>query len=98
MWDEGNWVMAYILEHLAVSLAMEPHDSYKLLYQGVRGSVHIITFPAALTERLAEEGDELDLIDGGPLWECIRPVGSLLHLSLRQFKAAGTHLEELSVA
>jgi len=59
MWDEGNRVMVVIQEHLAVRLAMEPHDLYKLLYQGVRVSEHIITFLAAFTERLAEESDEL---------------------------------------
>lgn len=47
--------MVVIHEHLAVRLAMEPHGLYKLLYQGVRVSEHIITFPAAFIERLAEE-------------------------------------------
>jgi hypothetical protein len=55
MWDEGNRIMVVIQEHLVVRLAMEPHDLYKLLYQGVRVSEHIITF----TERLVEEWDEL---------------------------------------
>ena len=45
--------MVVIQENLARKPAMEPHDLYKLLHQGVRGLEHIITSPAAFTERLA---------------------------------------------
>ena len=98
MWDEADRVMALIKEHLARRPAMEPRDLYKLLYQGVRGPEHIITSPKAFTERLVEEWDKLDLADGDPLWESIRPDGSLLRLNLRPFKASGGRLGELAAA
>jgi hypothetical protein len=77
---------------------MAPCDFYKLLYQGVRGSEHIIASPESFTERLLEEWNELDLAGGDPLWESIRPDGSLLRLNLRPFKVAGGRLDELVTA
>ena len=90
--------MALLKEHLARRPAMEPRDLYKLLYQGVRGPEHIITSPKAFTERLVEEWDKLDLAENDPLWESIRPDGSLLRLNLRPFKARGGHLDGLVTA
>lgn len=52
MWDEGDRVMALIQAHLARRLAMEPYDSYKLLYQGVSGPERIIASPEAFTDYL----------------------------------------------
>jgi hypothetical protein len=98
MWDEADRVMALIKEHLVQRPAMEPRDLYKLLYQGVRGLEHIITSPKAFTERLVEEWDKLDLAEGDPLWESIRPNRSLLRLNLRPFKALGGDLDELAAA
>ena len=77
---------------------MEPRDLYKLLYQGVRGPEHIIASPKDFTERLVEEWDKLDLAENDPLWESIRPDGSLLRLNLRPFKARGGHLDGLVAA
>lgn len=76
---------------------MEPRDLYKLLYQGVRGPEHLISSQKAFTERLVKEGHELDHADGDPLWELIRPNGSLLRLNLRPYKAVGG-LDELVAA
>lgn len=77
---------------------MEPRDVYKLLYQGVRGPEHSILSPAAFTEQLSAEWESLELAVGDPLWESIRPDGSLLRLNLRPFKAEGGSLVNLIAA
>jgi len=77
---------------------MQPRDVYKLLYQGVRGPEHIIASAAAFTDRLVEEWEALDLPGNDPLWESIRPDGSLLRLNLRPFKAEGGRLDRLITA
>jgi hypothetical protein len=97
-WNKADRVPVLIKEHLARRPAMEPCDLYKLLYQGVRGPEHLISSPEAFTERLVKEWHELDFADGDPLWESIRPDGSLLRLNLRPFKAAGGKLDELATA
>ena len=74
---------------------MEPRDIYKLLYQGVRGPEHLISSPTVFAERLAAEWESLDLTGGDPLWESIRPDGSLLRLNLRPYKVQGGHLDSL---
>lgn len=98
MWDNADGVIALIKEHLARRPGMEARDVYKLLYQGVRGPEHSIASPEAFTERLIEEWDKLDLLEGDPLQESIRPDGSLLRLNLCPFKAAGGGLNELAAA
>jgi hypothetical protein len=87
-----------IQEHLARRPGMELRDIYKLLYQGVRGPEHLVSSPAVFAERLAAEWESLDLADGDPLWESIRPDGSLLRLNLRPFKAQGGDLNKLVTA
>jgi hypothetical protein len=82
-WNKADRVPVLIKEHLARRPAMEPCDLYKLLYQGVRGPEHLISSPEAFTERLVKEWHELDFADSDPLWESIRPDGSLLRLNLR---------------
>ena len=69
---------------------MELQDVYKLVYQGVLGSEHMITSPDAFAERLYQElehltGPEDDLPE--LLWEPIRPDQSLGRLNLRPFTA-----------
>jgi hypothetical protein len=91
-------IAALVGEHLSRRPGMEPRDIYKLLYQSVRGPEHIITSPSAFTERLAIEWESLDPADSDPLWEKIRPDGSLLRLNLRPFKSRGGDLEELVTA
>lgn len=77
---------------------MQVRDIYKLLYQSVRGPEHIIVSPEAFNERLVEEWNALDLTEIDPLWELIRPDGSLLRVNLCPFKAAGGSLDALAVA
>ena len=77
---------------------MEPRDIYKLLYQGVRGPEHLIASPKSFADRLAEEWNALDVVEGDPLWESIRPDGSLRRLNLRPYKTQGGRLDELVIA
>jgi hypothetical protein len=89
---------ALINEHLSRRPGMQPRDVYKLLYQSVRGPEHIIASPQAFTQWLREEWEGLDLTYPDPLYESIRPDGSLLRLNLRPYKAAGGGLEDLAEA
>lgn len=56
--------------------------------------------PAAeiFKQRLAEEWQSLTPSEADPLYEAIRPDGSLLRLNLRPYKAAGGSLDELASA
>jgi hypothetical protein len=92
---EIEQIAALVGEHLSRRPGMEVRDIYKLLYQSVRGPEHMITSPAAFTERLAAEWESLDLANSDPPWETIRTDGSLLRLNLRPFKSQGGNLEEL---
>ena len=91
-------ISALIGEHLSRRPGMEVRDIYKLIYQSVRGPEHMITSPYTFTKRLAAEWESLDPADSDPLWETIRPDGSLLRLNLRPFKNWEGDLEGLVTA
>ncbi|HSF82053.1 MAG TPA: hypothetical protein VLA49_12505 [Anaerolineales bacterium] len=73
---------------------LKPRDAYKLLYQGILGPEHAIASSESFATRL---NDELGTVESGwsePLWESIRPDGTLGRLNLRPFKAqAGDPVE-----
>jgi hypothetical protein len=89
---------AQILDHLARRPRMETRDVYKLLYQSVRGPEHIVVSPQAFRERLQAEWAALEDGPDDPVWELIRPDGSLLRVNLRPYQAAGGRLDVLADA
>ena len=87
------------LELLQVHLSWYPlmglRDIYKLLYQGVMGSEHLIASPEGFINYLAEEFDPLLPDRSGRLLEPIRPDQTLLRINLRPFKAQQMELDLL---
>jgi hypothetical protein len=78
---------SWLKERLGERPEMEPRDAYKLLYQGLLGSEHLITSPESFARWLAEELDSVEARGSEPLWEAIRPDGALGRVNLRPFKA-----------
>jgi len=77
---------------------MEPHDVYKLLYQGVLGPEHLVASPGDFAARLRTEYETVPPCAVEPLWEPVRPDGALVRLNLRPFKACGGNVEQLIAA
>ncbi len=102
MWNDRT-LSRLIAGHLARHHAVTPRDVYKLLYQGVLGSEHLVgtglSAPMAdFAGRLRAEYAALPPEEDEPLWEAVRPDGELGRLNLRPFKARGGDLERLIVA
>jgi hypothetical protein len=77
---------------------MAPADVYKLLYQGVLGPEHLIASPDDFAARLRVEYEAVEPDDSEPLWERVRPDGTLRRVNLRPFKAREGDVESLTVA
>lgn len=97
MWKKLD-VERLIEEQRARHAAMAVRDAYKLLFQGVRGPEHLIASAEDLTARLRVEYASLPAAEDDPLWEAVRPDGTLGRLNLRPFKARGGTLEWLVAA
>ncbi len=82
-------------DHLTRYPAMEPADVYKLLYQGVLGPEHLIASPEAFAARLRAEYGAAPPGEAEPLWEPVRPNGTLGRVNLRPFKARVGDVERL---
>lgn len=80
-------LLPWLEQQLSCRPMLKPRDAYKLLYQGLLGSEHLIASPAAFTRWLVEELHAVAAGESDPLWESIRPDGSLGRLNLRPYKA-----------
>ena len=98
MWHDHEGLFRLIDQHLRWYPCMEPRDVYKLLYQGVLGPEHNIENETAFRERLQAEFASLEARQGEPLYEPVRPDGSLLRINLRPFKLQNGDLESLIAA
>ena len=77
---------------------MEPRDVYKLLYQGILGLEHLVASPEDFAARLRAEYEDVSADNTKPLWEAVRPDGTLGRLNLRPFKAREGDVELLTAA
>lgn len=91
-------LLLWIQAKLSQRPKMELRDVYKLLYQGVLGSEHMISSSQAFTKRLVEEYNVVEPGMSDPLWEDVRPDGKIVRVNLRPFKALSGDLEKLSAA
>ena len=98
-WQQPALDFADVLDaHLARRPLLEPRDVYKLLYQGLLGPEHLIASPQDFEARLWNEVEALAAADDEPLWESIRPDGTLGRLNLRPFKARDGDIRVLNAA
>jgi hypothetical protein len=85
----------FSIGHLSQRPEMELGDIYKLLYQGILGPEHLITSPDVFIQRLKAEWQEQEREKDDRIYEPVRPVGSLVRVNLRPFKAASGNLNAL---
>ena len=99
-WTNPDSVIALVAQHLRLHPLMQPRDVYKLLYQGVLGSEHLIQGGAAAAlefeKRLRAEFDAVEADESEPLLESVHPAGALHRLNLRPYKARRGDLSLLS--
>lgn len=88
-WRSREALTALIQGHLLRYPAAEPRDIYKLLYQGVLGSEHVVDSVEGFEAALRAELDQVQPDENEPLWDPLRPDGLLGRLNLRPFKARG---------
>jgi hypothetical protein len=84
-----------ILEHLTWYPLMGPRDVYKLIFQGVMGSEHLISSPEGFINYLREEFDPLPPDPTGRLLEALRSDRVLLRINLRPYKALQKPVDQL---
>ena len=100
-WTDFGVVTSLITEHLNLRPAMQVQDVYKLLYQGIMGSEHILgvqkTEEAVLQFelRLRSEYEKIAPNEGEPLFESIHPKESLYRLNLGPYKARNGEIAQL---
>jgi hypothetical protein len=95
MTEDHEGLFALIQQHLSWYPLMEPRDVYKLLYQGVMGSEHLVDVPEDFVQRLRMEFDRLIADPAARLLEPVRPDKSLLRFNLCAYKCMQTNLDQL---
>jgi hypothetical protein len=86
MLDSPENLVELLKQHLSWYPLMESRDIYKLLYQGVMGSEHLISSPEAFSQYLVEEFEPLPLDLSERLLEPVRPDRTLFRVNLRAYK------------
>jgi len=87
-----------IAKHKQLYPLMEEQDVFKLLYQGILGSEHLISNEKRFRENLAEELAGLSPDPLQPLYKPIRPDGKLCRVDLRAWLVTGQNLDQLTNA
>ncbi len=95
MKQTGEDVRYIVQQHDIWYPLMELRDYYKLLYQGVMGSEHIIETSEGFSDWLRQELASVEPIPGERLLEPIRRDHALFRLNLRPYKARGVDLAQL---
>jgi hypothetical protein len=85
--NQAEFSLDLLKQHLAWYPFMEPRDVYKLFYQGVLGSEHLISSPQGFFDYLSKEFEPLQPDPTGRLLEPIRHDHSLFRINLRPYKA-----------
>jgi hypothetical protein len=68
--------------------AMQKQDLYKLIYQGVMGSEHLVQCGYA-AQRLEQEWQQVESFPSNTLWESVHPTEGWGRIYLQPFKQAG---------
>jgi hypothetical protein len=103
-WTDPERVMFLITQHLRLRPLMQAQDVYKLIYQGVMGSEHLMNVQGIedvaceFEKRLRLEFEAVEPDESEPLFELIPPTGMLHRLNLRPYKAQHGDLARLVTA
>ncbi len=84
-----------IHQHLNWYPLMELRDVYKLIYQGVLGSEHLVSSTTEFASYLEQEFEHLVPDPAGRLAEPVRPDGGLLRINLRPYKSRQQDVAQL---
>jgi hypothetical protein len=95
MQDKAERFNELVKQHLNWYPLMEARDIYKLLYQGVMGSEHLIASADEFTQYLRREFDPLPANPSERILEPVRPDQNLLRLNLRAYKCHQLHVDVL---
>jgi hypothetical protein len=95
MLDNPLSLVGLIQQHMIWYPLMELRDVYKLIYQGVMGSEHLISSPEEFSRYLAEEFYPLLPDPSERILEPIRPDRTLLRINLRAYKCQQQQLDVL---
>ncbi len=95
MQDDPDDLLKLLRQHLSWYPLMEPRDIYKLLYQGVMGSEHLLTSSEEYIWHLRSEFERLQPDVNQRLLEAVRPDLTLFRLNLRAFKTRQVKIDLL---
>jgi hypothetical protein len=95
VWDGKDTLLGLIRQHLSWYPLMELRDIYKLLFQAVMGSGHLITSPEQFTLHLHSEFVRLVSVSIEPLFVPVRPDQTLMRLNLRPYKSRHLGINQL---
>jgi hypothetical protein len=96
-WKSQQDVFKLLVSHFRRYHLMEIQDVYKLIYQGVCGSAHIMQSQLAEFEAgLEEEFVSVEANNSQPLWESIHPEGKIVRVNLEAYKYQSQRIERLS--
>jgi hypothetical protein len=87
--------MDLLQQHATWYPLVEQRDIYKLVYQGIMGSEHLISSPQGFINSLVEEFEPLQADPSARLLEPIRPDRALIRVNLRPYKALHQPVEVL---
>lgn len=80
-------LLELLCQHLAWYPQMQLEDTYKLIYQAVLGSEHLVSSVEEFSRYLQLEYQSLQPDPHQQLFEPLRPDGSLFRLNLRPYKS-----------
>jgi len=96
-WRSQQDVFKLLVTHFRRYHLMEIQDVYKLIYQGVRGSSHILSSsPSDFEVNLRREFASVEANNSQPLWESIHPEGKIVRVNLAAYKYQSQKIERLS--
>ena len=96
LWRSGTEVQNLLASHMNRYPKMEIQDIYTLIYQGAMGAFYFSANVEDFEERLLDEFASIPPNKKIPMWETIRPDGSLVRLHLGALKARGGNAGVLS--
>ena len=88
-------LLELIEQHLGWYPRMKLRDVYKLIYQAVLGSEHLVSSSDEFSRHLQLEYERLQPDSSQQLFEPLRPDGSLFRLNLRPYKSLQLGLARL---